>query len=544
MEKTWTRAEHLHRFATTEELDVLVIGGGVTGAGSALDAATRGLRVGLVEMSDFSSGTSSRSTKLFHGGIRYLSHFEFGLVHEGLAEQKILARTADFLYDPLEFLIPMYRGRRLADLPSWASAPRFAPLAMRMGLLLYDTLGRRPRGSHRAVSRDELLTFAPKLLKSGLNGGFGFMDAQTDDSRLVLTVLKTAVERYGALAVNHVAASRVDREGDGFRVHLKDQFTGDQSSVKARTVIAATGAIKPPPAGEAEAASVRLSAGAHLIMDKAALGIGDQALLLPETDDGRVMFVVPWLDTAMVGTTDTPYTDDPAQPRATDEDVEYLMRHLRMYLDIGDAEPISAFSGLRALMDSDGSTAKASRGHEVITITPGYVQVAGGKLTTYRRIAEETVDVVAKRLKADKKSRTDVELLIGAAAGSQADAVVADQLTGLGVDASHSRNLLRRYGARAQDIVSAIQADKALGTSLSDGTTLLAEVAYTARHEGATTIGDFALRRTHLAWFSRSHGRDDAKAIAAELARALAWSDAETTDQLDQFETELINEGL
>lgn len=544
MSNSWSRAEHLKDLADTDELDVLVIGGGVIGAGSTLDAATRGLRVGLVEMSDFASGTSSRSTKLFHGGIRYLPHFEFGLVHEGLAEQKILARTADFLYDPLEFLIPMYRGRRLADLPSWASAPRLAPLAMRIGLLLYDTLGRRPRGSHRAVSRNELLASVPTLLTDGLNGGFGYMDAQTDDSRLVLTVIKTAVERYKALAVNHLIATRIEQRGSGYLVHVSDQLSDATFAIKTRSVIAATGALKPPPAGNAEAADVRLSAGAHLIMNKAEIGLGDEALLLPETDDGRVMFVVPWLDTAMVGTTDTPYTENPAHPRATDDDVAYLMRHLRMYLDVGDIEPISAFSGLRALMDDGGSTAEASRGHEVINVSPGYVQVAGGKLTTYRRIAQETVDVVAKYLNAGASSRTNVELLVGAAVGAHAHDIVSGQLSDLGVDSAHSRNLLRRYGARAQEIVSTIKEDRRLGISLSDATTVLAEVRYAANSEGAATIGDFALRRTHAAWFSRNHARDDAKLIADELAAALGWSDRETANQLDAFETELIVEGL
>lgn len=544
MSQSWTRANHLTELANIDELDVLVIGGGITGAGSTLDAATRGLRVGLIEMSDFASGTSSRSTKLFHGGIRYLPHFEFGLVHEGLAEQKILARTADFLYDPLEFLIPMYRGRRLADLPSWASAPRLAPLAMRMGLLLYDTLGRRPRGSHRAVSRDELLASVPTLLTDGLNGGFGYMDAQTDDSRLVLTVIKTAVERYDALAVNHLTATRVERNGTGFVVQVEDQLAETEFAIKARSVIAATGALKPPPVGDTQAAAVRLSAGAHLIMNKADIGLGDQALLLPETDDGRVMFVVPWLDTAMVGTTDTHYTENPAHPRATEGDIDYLMRHLKMYLDVGDVEPISAFSGLRALMDRDGSTADASRGHEVITVTPGYIQVAGGKLTTYRRIAQETVDGAATYINADAPSKTDVELLAGAAAGSHADAIVAGQLSELGVDSAHSRNLLRRYGARAQDIVGIIKEDGQLGTSLSDAATVLAEVRYAANFEGAATIGDFALRRTHAAWFSRNHARNDAKLIAEELAASLGWTDGETECQLDAFESELVVEGL
>ena len=200
MNNTWLQQEHHKRLVSDGPFDVLVIGGGIVGVGAALDAAARGAKVALVERRDFASGTSSRSTKLFHGGIRYLPHFEFGLVREGLLEQRVLQRIADFLYEPLEFLVPMYEGRRLADLPSWATIPSLAPLAMRTGLILYDTLGRRKWGSHRALDADELHAALPKLRSEGLKGGFAYQDAQTDDSRLAITVLKTAVRRHGAVA--------------------------------------------------------------------------------------------------------------------------------------------------------------------------------------------------------------------------------------------------------------------------------------------------------------------------------------------------------
>jgi glycerol-3-phosphate dehydrogenase len=394
----WTRADSVNRL--DDDFDVLVVGGGITGSGAALDLAGRGLSVALVEQADFAQGTSSRSTKLFHGGIRYLPQFHFNLVSEGLREQKVLARIADFLYEPLEFVLPLYEQYAFADAPAWAAKGWKAPLALRAGLTLYDVLGGlgRPGDRHRRVDADELRRLMPSVRPEGLKGGFVYSDAQTDDARLVVTVLKTAVRRYGAVAAGRMRVETIEPLSTGFRAEVTDLESGDRLNVKARAILAATGAFTPPGLTTGSPTiKLVMSKGTHLLVGADQLGLDGRALVLPETDDGRVLFIVPWLGHSMIGTTDTEYTDDPTHPVARDEDVDYLIRHVERYLSVDGLQPISAFAGLRALADTGGgSTAKASREHVISEPIPGYVQVAGGKLTTYRRIAAEASDQVTK----------------------------------------------------------------------------------------------------------------------------------------------------
>jgi glycerol-3-phosphate dehydrogenase len=269
-----------------------------------------------------------------------------------------------------------------------------------------------------------------------------------------------------------------------------------------------------------------LSKGAHLVGNLEILGLGEEAVVLPETDDGRVLYVVPWLGRALVGTTDTVYQGDPAHPAVTHEDIEYLRRLLARYFDAPDIEPISTFAGLRALADiGAGSTAAASREHVVAELEPGLVQVAGGKLTTYRRIAAEVADRVGAHLRLRRPSGTAEIPLIGTGAPAE-------------------DHLSRRYGTEAETVRDLARADSGLDQVLGDGDTLAAEVVYTAREEAVTLVSDFTLRRTHLAWFTKDHARVDASLIASILARELGWSPAETTRQLGDHETELSAEGL
>ncbi len=536
----WTHADHQDRLRTDGPFDVIVIGGGIVGVGTALDAASRGAKVALLERRDFASGTSSRSTKLFHGGIRYLPHFEFGLVREGLLEQRVLQRIADFLYEPLEFLVPMYEGRRLADLPSWATIPSLAPLAMRTGLILYDTLGRRKWGSHRALDADELHAALPKLRTEGLKGGFAYQDAQTDDSRLAITVLKTAVRRYDAVAAGGTEVTDISQDGDEFVVTTS---AGEESfEVRGRSLVAATGTMRPPGIGAQQPRDVTLSSGAHLVFECGDLGIGQQAVFLPETEDQRVLFVIPWQGKAMLGTTDRPWTGAADSPKPTDEEIDYLMRHVDMYFDAGSPEPISAFSGLRALVqDSSEGTSKASREHSVDEIVPGYVHVAGGKLTTYRRIAAQAVDAVSDHVGLPDESMTDEEMLVGAGAGTGAAAGLAGSHDWVSADIAIQ--LISRYGTEARTVV-AIAEELGMYDLLSDGETLAAEIPYQVRHEAAQSLSDVALRRTHLSWFSRSHGRDDVERMAEVMGAELGWSDAESAAAKQAFEDELQWEGL
>jgi glycerol-3-phosphate dehydrogenase len=539
----WTRSAHLDHLHGS--FDVLIVGGGVTGAGAALDLSARGLNVAVVDRSDFAQGTSSRSTKLFHGGIRYLPQFHFSLVSEGLREQKILARVADFLYHPLEFVIPMYRQFGLADAPSWASRGWKAPLALRAGLIAYDLLGGlgRPGSRHSAVSTERLLAQLPTLRHEGLKGGFVYSDAQTDDARLVISLVKTAVVRYGATAANRVDVELIEPLDPGFRVRLHDSRTGERFTANARAVLAATGAFDPPglSTGQSSLRVVR-SKGSHLIVDKSVLNLGERALVLPETDDGRVLFIVPWLGHSMIGTTDTDYTTEPTHPTASPEDSEYLIRHVRRYLDVDDFQPISAFAGLRALKDTGGgSTAKASREHVIEQPVPGYVQVAGGKLTTYRRIAAEASDTVARSLGVGVRSSTDSLPLVGAGADrSRLEA----RLLAAGAHPDVVGPTIDRNGGDAERIADLMESDSSLAAPLGDRRSSLADAVHAVRNEGATRISDITLRRTHLAWFTADHGRSDSDRIADVMAAELGWSAEERQSALADHERELAAEAL
>jgi glycerol-3-phosphate dehydrogenase len=543
-DQTWQRSSSLDRLEGNR-YDVVVIGGGIVGAGAALDLAGRGLSVALLERNDFAQGTSSRSTKLFHGGIRYLPQFRFSLVSEGLREQKILARLADFLYEPLEFVLPLFEQYAFADAPDWASKGWRAPIALQAGLTLYDVLGGvgRPGDRHRRVDRDRALEMMPILDGDGLTGGFVYSDAQTDDSRLVATLLKTAVRRHDAVAVNHMTVTSVDPEPSRFRVLARDGETGDEVAVYCDSVLAATGAFTPPGSYgiESELRLVR-SKGTHLLVPACDLPLHGRALVLPETDDGRVMFIVPWLGHAMIGTTDTEYSGDPSTPTAVDEDVDYLLRHTERYLNVGRLEPVSAFAGLRALADTGAAdTARASREHVIGEPIPGYVQVAGGKLTTYRKIAEEAADRVADHLDLRERSHSSETPLIGN--GGDRDRL-ATALRDAGLPESTIGPSIGRYGTEALRLAALVEESETLAQPLGDGRTTLADVVYAVRYESAVSIADVALRRTHISWFTGDHGRSDARAIAETMGDELGWRPARVASEFHRFERELVAEAL
>jgi glycerol-3-phosphate dehydrogenase len=526
---SWTRAEHRRRLDATPAFDVVVIGGGVIGCGVALDLSTRGFHVGLVEQADWASGTSGRSTKLFHGGIRYLPHFRFQLVAEGLREQRVLARIADYLFESLEFVVPVYDQHGLADAPAWAARGRRASLALGAGLAIYDLLGgfNRPGERHRRLALSEVYKAAPLLRTDGLRGGFAYSDAQTDDARLVIAVARTAV-RHGSTAVNRIRALEVEESEGGFGVKMEDVLSGEILRVRTRAVVAATGAFRPPPLGSQQQPRFILSKGAHLILRAEQVGLGQQAIVLPKTDDGRVLFLIPWAGHALVGTTDTEYQGSAARPVATDDDIRYLLDHVRRYLDVDGLTPLSAFAGLRALADEDAdSTAEASREHVITQQEPRYLVVAGGKLTTYRRIAAEVADRVTRSLGSKTKSRTKQVLLVGAGAHGHR----RDQLS-------------RRYGSEAPAV------EKILGevgngdVVLGDAVTHLGEAVQAVRNECATSIADVTLRRTRLSLLAADHGRRDSLAIARVMQGELGWTDAERQGQLEAFHAELEEEGL
>ena len=533
----WTRAEHLGLLSDGSRFDVLVVGGGVIGCGTALDLAARGLRVALVEQHDFAAGTSGRSTKLFHGGIRYLPQFQFQLVAEGLREQEVLALIADYLFESLEFVVPVYEHIGLADAPAWAAKGRRASVAMRAGLVVYDLLGGfdRPGSRHRRISVDELRQAVPNLRSAGLRSGFVYSDAQTDDARLVIAIARTAVDDLGAVAVSRAQATSVNSVGDGYSVTVRDVVSGGEFSVEARAVVVATGAFRAPSVDGSPQLQMVVSKGAHLVVKRDQIGLGNRAVVLPRTDDGRVMYIVPWADHALIGTTDTAYHGNLAHPAADPGDIEYLTRHVERYLDVAPFEPLSTFAGLRALADDgSGTTAQASREHVIAEPRPGYVQVAGGKLTTYRRISAEAASVVAKRLRVPGKSITKNLPLSGATDGDVISSDLDDQ----------ARIRFRRYGANASEIDAIIAGDPELHVRLGDERTTLAEVVHACRHESAVSISDFTLRRTRLGWLTMDHGRNDQRAIATTMGGELGWSEAEINRQIEAHEAELQAEGL
>jgi glycerol-3-phosphate dehydrogenase len=532
----WTRAAHLGLLADGSRFDVLVIGGGVTGCGTALDLAARGLKVALVEQHDVAAGTSGRSTKLFHGGIRYLPQFQFQLVAEGLREQEVLARIADYLFESLEFVVPVYAHIGLADAPAWAAKGRRASLALRAGLVLYDLLGGfdRPGSRHRRISVEELRRDIPNLVFEGLRSGFVYSDAQTDDARLVVAIARTAVDRFGAVAVTRARASAVTSVRDGYIVTVQDLVSGEEFRVESRTVVLATGAFPAPSCDGSPQLEVIVSKGAHLVVKKEQIGLGDRAIVLPRTDDGRVMYIVPWAEHALVGTTDTTYRGDLEHPAADPADVEYLIKHVRRYLDVGPFQPLSTFAGLRALADDgSGETSQASREHVIAESRPGYIQVAGGKLTTYRRISADAASVVTKRLRIPTKSSTKNLLLSGA--GGSSPSPNLDDI---------ARIRYRRYGGNVAEIDAITASRPDLDVRLGDGRTTLAEVVHACRRESAVSISDVTLRRTRLGWLTADHGRNDQHAIAAVMASELGWSEAEVIRQIESHEAELTAEGL
>lgn len=541
------------RFARDHEVrhldgsfDLLVIGGGVVGTGVAVDAASRGLRVALVERDDFGSGTSSRSTKLLHGGVRYLPQLRFRLVRESLKEQKVLARIADYLCEPFDFVIPVYKGRGFADAPRWARHPAIFPIALRLGLWFYDRLGSRGRlKTKRRISVAEIRERFPKIRTRGLRHGVVYQDAQTDEARLTVMLAATAVE-HGGVAANFVEATAIRHIGDRYDIDLLDRISGRTWTVQARSIVSATGAFAPPPGSGDDPVPLVLSKGAHLTVTMDEIGLTDAALVLPETEDERVMFLVPWRGYAVVGTTDTPYENDPEHPLTAAADVAYMVRHLEEYLDVEAVDILSSWSGLRVLAGRPGeATSKASREHMLAELSPGYIQVAGGKLTGYRHIAEDAVDRVARHLREKGlRSRTDHVRIVGAGVTSAVRRRVEAAVARIGLPAGYDAKLIARFGTAAEPILRLMDERPELTEMFGDGVLTLAEVVHMVRHESAATITDVVQRRSRLAWFTKDHARSSIEAIGRVMAGELGWDDERLAQELHRVEHDLVAEGL
>lgn len=531
-----------------QPLDVLVIGGGITGAGVALDAAARGYRVGLVERGDFAGGTSSWSTKLVHGGIRYLPEFDIALVREALIERGRLLRNASHLVHPLAFILPLYASsRHPVGIPI---APPFGiglGFILDAGLWVYDVLaGKENVGEHRRISREQTIERAATLIPDGIKTGYIYYDAQTDDTRLTMSVLRTAVA-YGAQIANYATVERFVHEGGRIAgAIVRDTLTpaGDKWLALARHVVNATGVWAEQTerlAGESPELHIAPSKGVHLVFDRAALGIGEEAIVLPETEDGRIIFIVPWQSRALVGTTDTPERDI-ERPVATDDDFEYLLNHLNRYLrrHVSRDDILTSFAGNRPLLRvrrrGAGKVARLSRSHEVVESDAGLISVSGGKLTTYRRMAQDVVDRIDRREQRARAHPTLKLTLHGSSGWAEARPDVRAQGQTLRLANDIIDHLGGAYGADALRVLALVAEDATLSERLlADLPYIRAEVLYVCREEMALTLEDVLQRRTHITLEDRLCGTGIASEVARLMSHELGWSAEVETRQIESY---------
>jgi len=527
------RGAMLGRLAT-ERFDVLVIGGGITGAGAALDAASRGLRVALVEARDLASGTSSRSSKLVHGGLRYLEQRDFKLVYEALRERDLLvSKLAPHLVRPISFLYPLYK--KVVERPYVGA-----------GLALYDALEgtRRPVPHHRHLTVRGALKLAPALSPARLAGAMLYYDAQVDDARHTLTVARTAVA-HSAVVATRVSAVELLRGPDGIRVtgaRVRDEETGRLLDVSAEAVVVCAGVwtdLVYELAGVRAGYRVRMSKGVHIVVPREAVRADTGMIVRTEKS---VLFFIPWGERWIVGTTDTDFSGDRAEPAATEEDVEYILAAANRVLaqPLRRSDVIAVYAGLRPLVtaeQSNGSkgskgskgsrpTTKLSREHVVDVPVPGLASIAGGKLTTYRLMARDVVDAaVADFGREIPASVTDQVPLLGADGLAAVRAGAGRLAEDYQVSRAAVEHLLDRYGTLAGEVLDLIRADPGLAQPLGEGHPYLrAEVAYAVTHEDALHVEDVLVRRMRLFIESADSGTGMAAEVSTIMGRLLGWN--------------------
>ncbi|MFB7052640.1 glycerol-3-phosphate dehydrogenase/oxidase [Streptomyces vinaceus] len=515
------------------ELDILVVGGGVVGAGSALDAATRGLSVGLVEARDWASGTSSRSSKLIHGGLRYLEMLDFRLVAEALKERGLLLRhLAPHLVRPVPFLYPLQH--RVTERPYVGS-----------GVLLYDAMARASGTAgglphHRHLSKRGALSEAPALRADALVGAIQYWDAQVDDARHTFFLARTAAS-YGALTANRTRVSRFLRQGERVvGAVVTDLESGDETQVRAKQVINATGVWTDDTqamAGTRGQFHVRASKGVHLLVPRDRINSRTGLILRTEKS---VLFVIPWGRHWIIGTTDTDWTLDKAHPALSSKDVTYLLEHVNSVLTtpLAPEDVEGVYAGLRPLLSGEAAeTSKLSREHLVAHPVPGLVVVAGGKYTTYRVMAKDAVDEAVRGL--DEKVPACVTHrvpLLGAdgyVALWNARQRLAERS---GLHVARIEHLLNRYGSLAPELLALVAADPTLGEALpSSDDYLRVEAVYAVTHEGARHVEDVLARRTRISIESWDRGVDAAPTVADLMAPHLGWDRAHRDREVDHY---------
>ena len=502
------RAARWRRLCSDEVFDLLVIGGGATGLGVAVDAANRGLNVALIEAEDFAKGTSSRATKLLHGGVRYLAQGNVPLVREALHERTTLMTNAPHLAQPLPFVMPVY-GRRGLLFYKWFYGA---------GLVLYDFLaGKAGLGKTRFLSRAQTLAEMPGVRADNLSGAVRYWDGQFDDARLAVTLARTA-QRAGATVLNHCRATDLIHNDDGqvAGAAICDQETGSTGTVKARCVVNAAGvwvdAVRRMDKADSQT-MVAPSQGVHIVVDQSFLP-GINALLVPKTQDGRVLFAVPWLGRLILGTTDTPRDNLDAEPSAFHDEVEFILGESARYLAKAPTrdDVLSIWVGLRPLVkppdEGSGNTKALSREHTVLVGASGLVTVTGGKWTTYRAMAEDVLtECISHQLIADKPAGGTIKLALVGSTDQQATRPLCEAPG------------LHNYGSDAATIIGLPGADRELAPGFSE-----AMVRFAARHEFARTVEDVLARRSRLLFTDARTAMTLAEPVAAILADELGES--------------------
>jgi len=493
--------------------DVVIIGGGATGLGCAVDAASRGYDTLLLEMHDFAKATSSRSTKLVHGGVRYLEQGNVSLVLEALKERGLLQENAPHLVDNTSFVVPNYK---------WWEGPYYG-----IGLKLYDVLaGRQNFGRSKQLSREETLEHLPTIEPDGLQGGVIYYDGQFDDSRLAVNMAQTATEQ-GGIALNYMKVTDLTKtNGTVDGVVARDEETGTTYEIEGRSVINATGiftdTIRQMDDPDAST-TLRPSRGTHIVLDRSFLP-GESAIMIPKTDDGRVLFAIPWHDRIVVGTTEAEVENVSLEPRPSRDELTFLIEHAERYLvgDPGPEDVLSVFAGIRPLVappGSDGGTADISREHELHVSESGLITISGGKWTTYRKMAEDTIDQAVTEAELEPRSAVTRNLNIH---GWHEHPEKFDDLA--------------RYGSDAPSLQSLIEDRLSLREPLDDRLPICGgQVVWAVRHEMARTVEDVLARRTRCLLLDAQASIDVAPRVARLMAEECDHSDEWVEEQIESF---------
>lgn len=505
------RQQMIQQLESTPQWDVCIIGGGATGLGTAIDAASRGFKTILVEQFDFAKGTSSRSTKLVHGGVRYLKQGNIKLVMEALHERGLLLKNAPHLVRNLQFVVPNYK---------WWEAPFYG-----IGLKIYDWMaGKLGLGPSQLLSVEETRKLAPTLDPEGLRGAVVYHDGQFDDARLAINLAQTAVEQ-NAVVLNYMQVTGLLKTNNKVcGVKVTDNLTKNEFEIKAKTIINATGVFTDnilQMDDEKNEPIITLSQGIHLVVDNSFLP-GETGIMIPQTDDGRVLFAVPWHGKIIIGTTDTPVDSALPEPIALDKEIDFILKHIGHYLTTNPtrADVLSVFAGLRPLVKNNlKNTAALSREHLILVSDSDLITITGGKWTTYRKMAEDVIDLVNEKMSVDKKSCITRELKIHGWKET--------------IDFSSS---LYYYGADADKISAMIKQNKSLGEQIHPKLPYTkAEIIWAVHNEMSMTVEDALSRRTRALLLDAKAAIEAAPLVAQLMAEELNKDDQWINEQVKHF---------